>query len=1072
MPWGPVQVVYEHYHRYLWAARMLQGARVLDLASGEGFGAAILAGVAGHVVGLDLDERAVSHSSLNYAGGNLEFRVGDGEDLSQFEGGAFDAVVAFEMIEHVEHPERVLTEIRRVLREPGILIMSTPERLVYTEASGEVNPFHTREFTESEFRAFLDSTFPKVEVWGQRAVSGSALAPLVPHTSERPGSDSFFLQRNGDEWHAVERFSPRYLVALATAGELPLLAAGSWLGDPDLALVHEERGHAESRMEAESVVVREEIAEVRRVAELRTAELRREVEAAQLERQAASELLHLHEAATARAERAIGDREVELDYNLRQLEQVRKEVDVARAGERAGREELERKKAELDQALRYLARVQGSVVWRLFERVRFRVFRLLGGERSPATRMLQFVLRSFGRALDSGPAPASSRPPETVSAAAPAWPSVVFPQWEHPEVSIVVPVYAHANLTLTTLESIALKTHGVSYEVIIVDDTADADCKALLSEVRGARILVNEVNLGYLHSVNRAAAEAGGEWLVLANNDIDVREGWLKALLACGRSSEDVAAVTPQYLMPDGTLLEAGGIIWRDGTGVNYGRGQDPGQWRYQYRREVDYGSAAALLVRRRFWEELGGYDTRYEPMYYEDADLGFEARARGMKVMYEPAAQVFHNEGSTAGTDVSAGPKHHQEINRHRFVDKWQEVLEREHLRPSPHSVERAASRRTRPHVLIIDHRVPMWDRDAGSLRMLGIIESLLELDYRISFMPDDGYPAQPYTRALQAQGVEVWYGDFDRRAELATVASTVGAVLACRPHPTSRWLDTLRELAPSARVAYDTVDLHWLREARRDGVSSGRENVGGFELGPKARALRELELALIRATDVTVVVTQEEREQVEADVPGALVAVIPIMHRLRTTSVPPRAGRRGVVFVGGFEHSPNIDGAVRLVRRVMPIVWRELGEVPVRIIGSNAPAEVEQLASPMVEIMGWVEDLGPILDEAVALVAPLSYGAGLKGKVTQALSYGLPVVTTPIGAEGLDAADGEQLLVGLSDVELADRTIRVLRDRDLWQRLSQNGRELVLGRCAPQLIQERLLELLNRVQEPAKHR
>jgi glycosyltransferase involved in cell wall biosynthesis len=256
---------------------------------------------------------------------------------------------------------------------------------------------------------------------------------------------------------------------------------------------------------------------------------------------------------------------------------------------------------------------------------------------------------------------------------------------------------------------------------------------------------------------------------------------------------------------------------------------------------------------------------------------------------------------------------------------------------------------------------------------------------------------------------------------------------------------------------VVYDTADLHWLREARR----AGQNGDGPLVDAPRAVALRELELALIRATDATLVVTDAERKRVLADVPTARVHVVPTMNEVQT-EVPAPETRAGVIFVGGFEHTPNVDAAIELVRRVMPLVWQELGSVPVTLVGPLPPPEVQALSSELVSVTGWVEELEPLLDSARAMVAPLTYGAGLKGKVTQALACGLPVVTTPVGAEGLDAVDGEQLLIGAGAGELADRVIRVLRDDVLWRRLSSAGQQLAAERCSPAVMRSRLAELL----------
>jgi glycosyltransferase involved in cell wall biosynthesis len=279
-------------------------------------------------------------------------------------------------------------------------------------------------------------------------------------------------------------------------------------------------------------------------------------------------------------------------------------------------------------------------------------------------------------------------------------------------------------------------------------------------------------------------------------------------------------------------------------------------------------------------------------------------------------------------------------------------------------------------------------------------------------------------------------------------------------RPEVAARWLSLVRGCATGAAVVYDTVDLHWLREARGAGAAAG---AGGGELvtTPKVTTMRELELGLIRASDVTLVVSEPERAQVLADVPDADVVIVPNVNPVRER-VPGAGWRSGILFVGGFEHPPNVDGALMLVRSVMPGVWRELPDVPVTIVGAKPPAEVQALESPLVRVAGWVPDLDPLLDSARALVAPLSYGAGLKGKVTQALSVGLPVVTTSIGAEGLDAVDGEQMLIADDPEGLAERTVAVLGDDALWARLSAAGQALAAERCSPAVMTEQMLELL----------
>ncbi len=1044
VPWTPdVQVVYEHMHRYLWAAQAVEGKRVLDLGSGEGFGAATLADRAGSVVGVDIDEQTVAHARLNWSSASVSFEVASALDLSAFEPDSFDAVVAFEIIEHLSDQRRMLAEIERVLTGDGVLIISTPDRRIYSEATGQQNPFHEHELTYEEFSSLLADTFANKATWGQRTITGSHLGAIEGAAGGAGATESeFFIERAGDEWRVAGEPAALYLVAVASNGELPAMPASSTLGDCGLDLLRAKEREAGEAARALGAQRDEALAQAGSAwAELgrREAELGEDALALDLR------LKRREDELTARRE--------QVGYQRNELLKARSRIREMEAG-------LLDLHTQLDSAQRLTRQVDASVTWQVFQKVRGKVIYSMG-ESSIAVRALRLTLRLVGRLARRG-APASTA---GQVATPPTGEPIDLPQFSDPRVSLIVPLYSGAGLTRRCLETIRDETEDVPYEVILVDDTADPDTKGLLGLVSGAQIVSNERNEGYLRSVNLGAAAARAEWLVLCNNDIEARPGWLKNLLDCGESANDVGVVAPKFLAPNGRLSEAGGIIWNDGTGVNYGRGEDPSLPQYEFTREVDYGSAAALMVRAGLWREIGGYDERFVPMYYEDADLCFEARRRGWRVLYEPSSEVIHAEGSTAGTDPSAGHKRHQEINRTKFVGKWRQVLDAEHLPPGQEHVREAARRHRGPQVLVVDFRTPMWDRDAGSLRMYEIIRSLQRLGYAVTFVPDNAAALQPYTRELQRLGVEVIYGSVDVMPVLKEIGPSLTAAILSRPHPASRWLDSLRECAPGAVVAYDTVDLHWVRESRRFALSAAdTPSANGRILahGPKAKALYELEIAMVRASDLTIAVTAEERAQILGAVPDARVLVIPTIHAV-SERVPPVEGRKDVLFVGGFEHPPNADAVTYLVREVMPHVWQQRADVSVTIVGGSAPPAVEGLASSRVHIKGWVADLEPILQSARTMVVPVRYGAGVKGKITQGLAAGLPVVTTRVGAEGLDGQDGKNMLIGDDPHALAERIVKVVEDDELWRMLSLGGRELITEKCSPQVLDERLRELLS---------
>ena len=356
---------------------------------------------------------------------------------------------------------------------------------------------------------------------------------------------------------------------------------------------------------------------------------------------------------------------------------------------------------------------------------------------SVASRGTVGTLRRIGDEFRRGAAiaPATPVPPPDSSFA-----PFTVPAAAQPNVSIVIPVHNQIDYTIACLRSIAEHTGATPIEVIVVDDASSDATAERLAQVEGIRVLRNAQNLGFVGSCNAGAAQARGEFVLLLNNDTVVTAGWLDALLRCFDEQPDAGLVGAKLVYPDGRLQEAGGIVFNDGSGWNYGRFDDPADPRYNFRREADYCSGAAILILRELFSGFGGFDTRYAPAYYEDTDLAFAVRAAGFKVYYEPRATVVHFEGVTAGTDTGSGMKRFQVVNRAKFADKWADVLR---AQPAPvhdaRRAEAAANHRARGRILIVDAYTPTPDQDSGSLRMVNVMRLLRESGYAIVFMPDN---------------------------------------------------------------------------------------------------------------------------------------------------------------------------------------------------------------------------------------------------------------------------------------------------------------------------------------------
>lgn len=623
-----------------------------------------------------------------------------------------------------------------------------------------------------------------------------------------------------------------------------------------------------------------------------------------------------------------------------------------------------------------------------------------------------------------------------------------------PLVSVIVPVYNHLDATLRCLQSIADVWFGsLPVEVIVVDDGSTDRTAGVLAAIPGIAYLRREENGGFIAACNSGAQVARGTYLYFLNNDTVVCEGWLERLVATAQSDVLIGAVGSKLVWPDGRLQEAGSIVWRDGTAWNYGREGHPDDPRYNYRREVDYCSGASLLVKRDLFELLGGFDTRYAPAYYEETDLCFGLRSLGYRVVYEPTSRVIHFEGVTAGRDPDAGVKRFQEINRAKFCEKWSAVLPR-HFENDPRHVHRAAlARNGGETILVVDSYVPLHDRESGSHRLMELLKIMRRARYNVIFLPDNYADMQPYCAQLQAMGIEVLHhtenGPALMEALLAVVPSLDGAWI-CRTELLERYAPVVRKNG-AARIWFDTVDLGFIREKRR------AELFG--EDSSAWRDLEQKELAAAQLADVTITVTEAERS-VLLSKGVSQVQVVPNVHE-QPAQRSRYGSSKGLLFIGGYRHAPNVDAAKWLCEEIMPHVWSELPDLTLTLLGDAPPPEVCELACERVRVPGYVADVEPYFLGSNVFVAPLRYGAGMKGKVGHAMAYGLPSVLTNVAIEGFDVSHEHDCLIANDASSIAQAIVRLYRDKLLWARVSRHARA-ALKPFTPRAVQPMLLSAL----------
>jgi GT2 family glycosyltransferase len=606
--------------------------------------------------------------------------------------------------------------------------------------------------------------------------------------------------------------------------------------------------------------------------------------------------------------------------------------------------------------------------------------------------------------------------------------TLTLPAADRPLVSLVIVVWNRAELTLRCLRSLASAT-TVPIETIVVDNASTDETPALLERVADVRVRTNQSNDGFLAGANLGARMAHGEFVLFLNNDLELLPGTVDRLVAAARRAPSIGAVGGKLVFPDGRLQEAGAIVWSDGSCEAYGRGDDPSRPEFSFARAVDFCSGALLLTPRAVFEQLCGFDERYRPAYYEDADYCARLWANGYSVRYEPRAVAVHDEFGSASSKASAIRL--QRERRAIFVDQHRDWLSTQPTR-AVGTLRARSHPYDQPTALVVDDAPPDPRLGAGFPRAAALAEALGQLGYQITLFATSRVESAFVPR--HCDGLEVIAGGTEGLAAFLrsriTQPRRPDVLVVSRPH-------NMRFLKAAIGSDLSTLGLPCIYDAEAVFAvrEIGRSRLAGHPVAEsEEQTLLDRELELARGCSAVLAVSDAERRLFAAS--GAANVRV-LRHAVAAEPTPsPFDLRRTVLFVGSFAAgSPNEDAARFLCGEIVPALRRAGFAAPVVIAGAGLPRQLQATGGDGVSWQADVDDLSPLYDAARVFVAPTRFGAGIPLKAIEAAARGVPIVGAPLVAEQL-AWSGAELTSAASAEEFAQAIAALYADSERWSR------------------------------------
>lgn len=574
-----------------------------------------------------------------------------------------------------------------------------------------------------------------------------------------------------------------------------------------------------------------------------------------------------------------------------------------------------------------------------------------------------------------------------------------------PTVSILLLGGDDKKQTELCIESIICNTDFVDYEIIL--SQMDVDSRKNFDQFGEIEIVQDVINKTRVERFNYISKYARGDFFVLLDDTVTVYLNWLYPMVKILFENANIGEVGGIVLDESGKILCAGGFAREKGIVEWYGKGEERNNFHYRYTLSVDCHPLCNILISRRTWQEIDGCKNN-------GVEMSWCISQTGAEVILQPDSLVeCINKRGVEEIVNSTNPS----------IDMKSSYREKEKKKT----------------VLFISEKIPTYDKDAGSRTIYMYMELLVEKGYAVKMLPACFRVDEPYAHILQQKGIEILVGEtiqFHFEEWLCENEGGIDYAFLNYPHCSFRYIDSIQNHGIPTR--YYGMDLHYIRLLREYEISHD------IQKWQEAKKVFTLEKFLIEHCEVVYYPSTVEVEIVKTrfkieNVKMLMATTYDMQQKVQPYYV---SNRSGMMFVGGYGHRPNVDAMIWFITEIYPIIYVKT-QAPFYLVGSNMPEELNQLESPGLVKVGYLSDkeLDELYGKVRMIVVPLRYGAGIKGKVIEAMYYGVPVITTSIGAEGVPGAEIPMEVVDGSEA-FANRTIETYYNEEKLQVMSKRGR------------------------------